>query len=81
LTNAELVQLQVRVVALENLVITLLADCSESRQAQASQMATHISPRLGYTAHRLTLHAASHMKHLLDRARHFGSRMQDHTAL
>jgi len=71
LTNAELVQLQVRVVALENLVIALLADCSESRRALADQMAIHISPRTGYTRHRLTLHAAGHMKHLLERARYF----------
>lgn len=73
LTNAELVQLQIRVIALENLVIALLADSSESRRESAREMAAYISPRPGFTRHRLTLHAATQMTHLVDRAEQFGA--------
>jgi hypothetical protein len=34
-------------------------------------MAVHISPRPGFTRHRLTLHAADEMLSLADRARRF----------
>ena len=71
LTNAELVQLQVRVIALENLVITLLAQASERQLAFAREMATYIAPRRGFTPHRLTLHAAAAMLSLVDRADNF----------
>ncbi len=71
LTNAELVQLRVRVIALENLVIALLADGSDRTQAVVRDMATYISPRPGFTPHTLTLHAAAHMVQLVDRAVHF----------
>ena len=68
LTNAELVQLRVRVIALENLLTALLAQTCEQPGAMAKQMATHISPRPGCTPHRLTLHAAALMQHLGARA-------------
>jgi hypothetical protein len=70
LTDAEVVQLQIRVIALENLVIALLASSPESTRDQARELADYISPRPGFTQHRLTLHAASQMAHLVDRARH-----------
>jgi len=44
LTNAELVHLRCRVIALENVVIALLADGSERQQALIREMATYISP-------------------------------------
>jgi len=72
LANAELVQLQVRVIALENLVIALLAEASDEQRELVRDMATYISPRPGYTRHPLTLHAAAQMLHLADRGRHFG---------
>lgn len=72
LSNAELVQLQVRVIALENLVIALLAEGSDEQRELVRDMATYISPRPGYTRHPLTLHAAAQMLHLADRGRHFG---------
>lgn len=72
LRNAELVQLRVRVVALENLVIALLATTLDA-QTLARDMAQYISPRPGHTEHPLTLHAASLMKHLIDRATYFGA--------
>lgn len=71
LTNAELVQLRIRVIALENLVITLLADTSERQRMLAREMANYISPRPGFTEHPLTIHAAAQMIHLVERADHF----------
>jgi hypothetical protein len=71
LSNAELVQLQIRVIALENLVITLLAEASETALDLARDMAAYISPRPGFTPHRLTIHAAAEMISLVGRARKF----------
>jgi hypothetical protein len=71
LTNAELVQLQIRVIALENLVLALLAEASDAQRELVRDMATYISPRPGFTRHPLTLHAATQMLHLVERARHF----------
>ncbi len=70
LSNAELVQLRVRVVALENLVISLMA-AAPARPTLASEMALYISPRQGFTEHPLTRHAADLMNHLIQRADHF----------
>ena len=71
LTNAELVQLRVRVIALENLVISLLAEAPDRQLDLAREMAAFISPRPGFTHHPLTIHAATHMIDLVDRAGHF----------
>ena len=71
LTDAELVQLRVRVIALENMVIALLANAPPEQQALAREMASYISPRPGYTPHTLTLHAAEQMRSLVDRADRF----------
>lgn len=71
LTNAELVQLRVRVIALENLVIALLAGVSDKQIDLAREMAAYISPRPGFTHHPLTIHAATQMNDLVDRAGHF----------
>lgn len=70
-TSTELVQLRIRVIALENLVITLLADGSAGQLARARSMATHVAPRPGFTRHRITLHAATQMLHLIRRASYF----------
>lgn len=70
LTDAEVVQLQIRVIALENLVIALLANAPDAARDQAREIAAYISPRSGFTQHRLTLHAATQMKHLVERAHH-----------
>lgn len=69
--QTELAQLRVRVVALENLVIALLAQAPEHQLQLVREMAVHISPRPGFTPHRLTLHAADEMLSLLDRAQPF----------
>lgn len=68
LTNAELVQLRVRVIALENLVIALLAEGPDRQVEVAREMAAYISPRPDCTHHPLTIQAASHMIDLVERA-------------
>jgi hypothetical protein len=68
----ELAQLRIRVIALENLVITLLAEVSDQQRDLARRMALYISPRPGFTRHRPTTHAAAQMRHLVERADHFG---------
>ena len=71
LTNTELVHLRIRVIALENLIITLLAEGSDRQLEVAREMATYISPRAGFTQHPLTIQAADHMTDMVDRAVHF----------
>lgn len=68
LTNAELVQLRVRVIALENLLISLFAEGSGRELEIAREMAAYISPRPGSTQHPLTIHAAAQMIDLIERA-------------
>lgn len=71
LTDVEIVQLRVRVIALENLVIALLASSSDHSRGTAHEMADYILPKPGATQHRLTTHAATHMIDLLKRSKHF----------
>jgi len=71
LTNTELVQLRVRVIALENLVIALLAQASDRQLEVAREMAAYICPRPGFTQHPLTIHAAAQMIHMVERAARF----------
>jgi hypothetical protein len=71
LTNAELVTLRIRVIALENLMISLLATASDQQLKLAKEMAGYISPRPGFTQHPLTIHAAARMDDLVKRAIHF----------
>jgi hypothetical protein len=68
LTNAELVQLRVRVIAIENVVIALLARVSDGDLELVREMAAFITPRAGSTQHHLTVQAASEMIGLLQRA-------------
>ena len=71
LTNAELVQLRIRVIALENLLIALLADASDYQLNRIRDMAEFIVPRPGFTRHPLTIHAAAQMVSIVERAGHF----------
>lgn len=71
LTNTELVHLRVRVIALENIIISLLARAPEEQHELVRQMADFISPRPGSTQHPLTIEAATHMNQFVDRAVHF----------
>ena len=68
LTNTELVQLRVRVIALENLVTALLSGAQSSQHDLVRAMAAQISPRAGVTPHPLTIQAAAHMNEIVDRA-------------
>ena len=67
-TNTELVQLRIRVIALENLLISLLAGASETQRTLARDMAAYIVPRSGFTPHPLTINAAAQMIHLVERS-------------
>jgi tellurite resistance-related uncharacterized protein len=71
LTSTELVHLRVRVIALENLVISLFAGATDRQLDLAREMAGYILPRPGFTQHPLTTHAASQMIDLVERAGHF----------
>lgn len=71
LTNAELVQFRIRIIALENLMIAVLAEGSDRQLHVAREMADYIFPRPGSTQHPLTVQAADHMADLVDRATHF----------
>jgi hypothetical protein len=71
LTNTELVQLRIRVIALENLVTALLSGATDKQHALVRSMAAQISPRPGMTPHPLTTRAASQMNDLVDRAIHY----------
>ncbi len=68
LGNSELVQLRIRVIAMESLLITLLSEASAPQLDLAREMASYISPRRGCTQHRMTIHAATQMRHLVGRA-------------
>lgn len=67
----ELDTLHIRVIALENLVISLLATASDQQLDMAREMAYYISPRPGFTHHLLTTHAAARMIDLIERASRF----------
>ncbi len=69
--NAELEHLHIRVIALENLLIALLAQYPDRARQMAREMATFISPRPGFTRHPRTLGAAGRMLHVVERAQHF----------
>jgi hypothetical protein len=71
MSNADLVALRVRVIALENLLISLLATASDQQLELAREMADYISPRPGFTHHPLTTHAAAHMIDLIERSSRF----------
>ena len=71
LTNVEYAELRARVIALENIIISLLATASEQQLDQARKMADYISPRPGFTLHPLTIQAAAQMNHLVERAFRF----------
>ena len=73
LTNTELVQLHVRVIALENLVIALLAEAPDRQLELAREMSAYIAPRPGFTRHPLTVDGAAQMISLVERARQFQS--------
>ena len=68
---AEWAEMRTRVIALENLIIALLATASQAQRRLAREMADYITPRPGFTNHRLTVHAAHRMTDLIGRAERF----------
>ncbi len=64
-------QLRIRVIALENLMIAVLAEGSARQRQVAREMADYIPPRPGFTPHPLTIQAADHLTDLVSRAVHF----------
>lgn len=71
--DAELVQLRTRTIALENLLLAILAESSDAVRQNVLRRASEIQPREGATDHPLTRHAAEEMKKLLERAERFGN--------
>ena len=68
LTNAELVHMRVRLIALENLMIVLLSQASTGQFEMAGILATHLAPGSGAAPHRLTDLAMHQMHDLVHRA-------------
>ena len=68
---AELRALHIRVIALESLIISILATASDQQLDRAREMASYISPRSGFTHHPSTTLAAAHMIDLIERASRF----------
>ena len=71
-TDFELMTLHCRVIALENLVTSLLATATERQLEVAREMAAFILPRAGFTQHPLTPHASAHVGNLIEPAEHIG---------
>ena len=71
LSPTEVIQLRIRVIALENLLIAVLADGTDRQRDVARGMAAYIAPRPGFTHHPLTIEAGRHMTALVDRAVHY----------
>jgi hypothetical protein len=71
LVDAEVMQLRIRVIALENLLVALLAKASDEEIRTIRERAGFISPRPGFTAHKLTTRAESQMLDLVERAARF----------
>lgn len=66
--DAERVQMHIRIIALEHLVITLLAAAPRRQLDAARGLAACITPRPGRTRHRLTIHAAARILDVVERA-------------
>ena len=75
--KAEMLALHIRVIALENLLIALLATASKEQREVARSMAGYIAPRAGATRHPVTTLASAHMIDLLDRAGRFEAEPED----
>lgn len=69
--------LRVRLVALENIVVALLAGAPDSQSLMVREMAGYISPRPGATPHRLTIEAARNMVALVERAARYKALDED----
>jgi len=66
--NTQLEHLGVRTIAMENLLITMLAQATEQHLELCREVAAFISARPGFAQHPGTIDAADQMVHLLRRA-------------
>jgi hypothetical protein len=71
--DAQIGLLHIRVIALENLVIALLATASGPQLDLARDMARIIEPRSDASPHPLTIRAAAHLTNLIERSERFQS--------
>lgn len=71
LSDQDMVCLRSRVIALENIVVAMLAGGSSDQRSLVHDMALFVCPPLEEVQDRLTLHAADLMDHLADRAARF----------
>jgi len=71
LTAVEFEHLHARVIALENVLIGLLAGASNHQLALAREMAVQMLPQQGFTQHCSTQIAANQIAQLIERASHF----------
>ena len=71
LSNSALVQLRIRVIALENLVIALLARAPAEQLDLVRELAACISQAPGFSDDRMTARALNEMLRLLERSAHF----------
>jgi hypothetical protein len=67
-SDAQIEHLHGRVIALENLMIALLAHAPDGQRDLARASAATISPRLEATPHPATIHAARQMLSMIERA-------------
>lgn len=68
--DAEAVNIRVRLIALENIVVALLASGTQDSLELVREMAQYILPRSDATPHRLTTEAARNMLAIVERAQH-----------
>jgi hypothetical protein len=71
MSSAEMGALHIRAIALENLVVAVLANASGKQLELARDMAGFVAPRAGFTQHPLTCRAATHMTDLIERSARF----------
>lgn len=69
--DAEDGNIRVRLIALENVIVAILASAPENVSELVREMAAYISPRPGATPHRLSVEAARNMLALVERAGHY----------
>jgi hypothetical protein len=76
--DAEAANIRVRLIAIENIIVALLANASDDRLELIREMADFISPRPGMTPHRLTIEAAHNMLAIVERAEHYRTNRRRH---
>lgn len=76
--DAEAANIRVRLIAIENIIVALLANAPDDRLELIREMADFISPRPGMTPHRLTIEAARNMLAIVERAGHYRANRRRH---